>query len=377
MVRAMRFMVSSFDHVQKATCVFYNAKAGRLQGYTAVNMEGSGALTEPVEIQPFYDYFFSERRTGSSPKWYSQEDLPFGGHERLQIQADVFNELDKNILLLKSTESKDGFSDLLYLFFEARFVTPGVSAGGNALTAGHKAILGHLFNQSLKGLLNEFRSEKLAFEHYVRNTRNLAQKFQTERIKLEQLQKGIGQSLISLSHEILKELSAGNGIPVKLSPQAEALIRAFSGSINTLKEIIGDGFAFAFSMLEPGQRELVLHDWHLNFEGSRRRETPSDDIAGHQSERLGKTGDLLDRLEFAASSLLKERLPITGKNLGIHCERPISAPAISDALKKHRLRISTLCEQYPDKWPLLRREFAPLKNILSAKKTPSDGRKAV
>jgi len=377
MVRAMKFMASAFDHVQKAACVFFNPKAGRLQGYSTERSGDSEFITEPVEIQPFYDYFFNERRSGSLYKWYGPDDLPFEGHSRHQLQGDVFNELEKNILLLKAPESKDGFSDLLYIYFEPRYVTPGVSAGNNALTAGHKAILGHLYNQTLKGLLSEFRAEKMAFEHYVKNTQNLAQKFQTERTKLEQMQKGIGQSLISLTQEILKELNGSHGIPVKLSPPAETLVRSFSGTIGALKEIIGDGFAFAFSLLEPGQREVVLHDWHLNFEATRKREALPAEPGRSQNERLGKTGELLDRLEFAASSLIKESLPVTGKNLGMHCERPISAPAISDALKKHRLRITTLCEQYPDKWSALRREFAPLKSLLTAKRTPSDGRKAV
>jgi len=64
--------------------------------------------------------------------------------------------------------------------------------------------------------------------------------------------------------------------------------------------------------------------------------------------------------------VLNDRLPLTGKNVGSHCDKPISAPAISDALKKHRSEIIALFEQYPDQWPIIRKDFAPIRNILIA-----------
>jgi hypothetical protein len=60
-------------------------------------------------------------------------------------------------------------------------------------------------------------------------------------------------------------------------------------------------------------------------------------------------------------------MPLTGLNVGSACSTPISAPAISDALKKHRNKILTLLGLYPDRWNLIRSEFKPLINVISTK----------
>jgi hypothetical protein len=52
-------------------------------------------------------------------------------------------------------------------------------------------------------------------------------------------------------------------------------------------------------------------------------------------------------------------------------EKPISAPAITDAIRKNRENILQLLEQHPEKWQLIRSYFKPLTNILPE----SDSRK--
>ena len=76
---------------------------------------------------------------------------------------------------------------------------------------------------------------------------------------------------------------------------------------------------------------------------------------------------LLDKLEEAAVRVVNNSEDLTGVNVGKACSRAISAPAISDALKKHKNKINTLLDEFPDRWKLIREEFKPLINILSPK----------
>ncbi|MBL6950397.1 MAG: hypothetical protein ISR57_07110, partial [Bacteroidales bacterium] len=57
---------------------------------------------------------------------------------------------------------------------------------------------------------------------------------------------------------------------------------------------------------------------------------------------------------------------LTSVNVGKEFPTPISAPAITDALRKHKKRIIHLFDQYPEKWEIIRHEFRPIQNILNA-----------
>ena len=93
-------------------------------------------------------------------------------------------------------------------------------------------------------------------------------------------------------------------------------------------------------------------------------------LAENQEEeveiRYRNTKRFLDRYEQAAALLKKQNKPITGANIGEACTPSISHAAISDVLKKHRNKIISLLQKYPDKWTVLRTEFRPVKNLLPA-----------
>ncbi|HRY98937.1 MAG TPA: hypothetical protein P5550_07750, partial [Bacteroidales bacterium] len=55
---------------------------------------------------------------------------------------------------------------------------------------------------------------------------------------------------------------------------------------------------------------------------------------------------------------------LTSANVGRLCPTPISAPAISDSIRNHRDRIISLLSRHPERWPLIRRRFRPITNIL-------------
>jgi hypothetical protein len=70
-------------------------------------------------------------------------------------------------------------------------------------------------------------------------------------------------------------------------------------------------------------------------------------------------------LEEAANIVLKQKKPLIGTNVGKAFEKPITAPAISDALKNHRKTIKDLINENPQRWTLIRNEFKPLINLLT------------
>ena len=63
---------------------------------------------------------------------------------------------------------------------------------------------------------------------------------------------------------------------------------------------------------------------------------------------------------------MAKNMDLTSANVSNAFATPISAPAISDALKKHRNKIITLMNKYPERWDIIRRDFRPVKNILAS-----------
>ena len=86
-----------------------------------------------------------------------------------------------------------------------------------------------------------------------------------------------------------------------------------------------------------------------------------------------KTYILLDRYEEAAENVIRNRplalrnKAISGTELGKYVGNGITAAAISDAIKKHKSKISKLLlkKELADKWPLLRKLFKPVINTLN------------
>ena len=84
----------------------------------------------------------------------------------------------------------------------------------------------------------------------------------------------------------------------------------------------------------------------------------------HQTSQLAalnKTVALLDRYEQAARQIELRSERINGRNLA--AELQISAPAITDAIKKHNSKIKRLLEKYPSKWPLICDFIRPIREI--------------
>ena len=72
---------------------------------------------------------------------------------------------------------------------------------------------------------------------------------------------------------------------------------------------------------------------------------------------------LLDNLNEAVKSVVNQKQTPTGILVGQALKKPISAPAISDALKNHRSKILTLLNQYPNRWVELIQYFKPIQNL--------------
>ncbi|HSN50090.1 MAG TPA: hypothetical protein VLR52_02585, partial [Bacteroidales bacterium] len=116
---------------------------------------------------------------------------------------------------------------------------------------------------------------------------------------------------------------------------------------------------------------IIIEDYHISFMPVKDEKEVTKIPASENSEvpaRYTKTLLLLNKLEKAALSVKAGNKMITSVNIGAEFPTPITPPAISDALKKHRSKILHLFQEYPERWEIIRSEFRPIQNILQVKR---------
>ncbi|MDO9512302.1 MAG: hypothetical protein Q7J34_11130 [Bacteroidales bacterium] len=369
MENMLRFAFSMLPNLQKGIAVFRNEKEG---GLNALLLEATqrqhnpGFLDESLEIlniNPYQSYFSKKLEEKTDLMWLSTSDLPFIVTST-QRKIDVFSELENTILQIRFQSGDQSDPGLLYLFFNPRMANLGLAHAEKPLGADHKALIEQMVQRALYTYSSVLLHEQSVFDSISANTRNLINELVDTRSEIKKTREVFGTSILTLCEEYLNQFSIEKSIQAVYTPAARDKLSNYSGSISNLKQIISKAFVFALFVADNHQstNRIAIDDWHLDL----RAETVDiqDKTMSPSGIRNHKTFLLLDKLEGAAVNVLASRLPLTGDNVGKACPQPVSAPAISDSIKKHKIRIIQLLELHPDKWPIIRQQFKPITNIL-------------
>lgn len=108
---------------------------------------------------------------------------------------------------------------------------------------------------------------------------------------------------------------------------------------------------------QPNQVHYFISTSHI-LPVSRSHTPTHIPLSGNQRIEL-----LLDKYEASARIAQQNGFVVNGKTIAEHLQPAISPPAITDAMKKNRKTIGLLLEQYPEKWPLLRKFLKPVKEL--------------
>jgi hypothetical protein len=177
----------------------------------------------------------------------------------------------------------------------------------------------------------------------------------------------------------------------------------YKGSADSLETQINDAFEIA-KALHPTRKEIIIQDYYFlpeveqvslettenvvvkeniiktnetltnrNFNQANRPDNEkikpqvSKSLAQAANfngiTRLEKTIFLLDRYNKAVESLLIKGIPILGKNIAAECSPPISAPALTDSIQKHKDRILQCFKDFPDRWSILKDNYQVIRNM--------------
>ena len=304
----LRFAVEAIDGIDKGLMIYYQMPGNKLVVQSALKTQDREWEIQSINTEEFFEYFRNERQRKGQYQWLGTEDLPFEVSNRNSLT--IFDELDRNILLLRFPDESDQASNLLYLYFNPRYKSTFLSSEKQSFTTSEKSLMAQIIHRNLSTFLNWIINEKKSFEQFVSHTQHLATMFQNEKSKVELFEKRAGQSLVEFSNDILLELSQAHHKKANLSPAAEVLIRNFSGKISELKEILSNAFYYSL-LLNRQNQEIIIEEWQMNIENSYARRFKPQSL---NKERFGRAGELLSRLELAAQNVLNEHLPLQGKS---------------------------------------------------------------
>ena len=355
--------------IEKVIGVYYCPETSEIKTKRTSNISERESLLDEIDYSDQEGILEKLRKSNSYFNWIRAEETPFESKQRKKaVQMDVFQELENVILVLGYQNEHDQKNDLLFFYFNQDHSNFGVSDSNKMLTAENKKIIGFLLYNSVRTMIETYRLDNIALNAYNENTKSIISRYTQSREDLEKTKNNYGLSLVDLCKSYVKECSENSArFNYILSDDALDKIKIYHGDITALKIIITKAINYVNNLYhDSSETDIYITVDYLNFE-STGAGTASKPQEVQLYDRYSKTILLLDKLENAARDVVAKNIDLTSANVGNACSTPISAPAISDAVKKHRNKIIFLLNKYPDRWRLIRTDFRPVRNIISTR----------
>lgn len=347
--------------VEKCTALYGDPVNQQIQCKGLVNQENS-------EIQEFLiqDWALASklRKKKFQFQWMRADQLPFETVQTNRRQLNIFDETENIVLALAFENSSDQQSDLLFLYLSKNLSSFGLSNSTNTLSTTEKSIIGAMAYNSFTWQLNKNQNDRETLQTINLQVRQLQGTNEQLENEIQYLRKSFQQRVIEMCQEHLQKLSGQYNLKFELDKSAIKKLNGFVGNIEQLKVSLTKAVQMAINLnFGSTQNTIVLKAWDIPFESAAPQEKP--EVIPNIQERYQKTFLLLEKLEHAARVVVNNRERLTSENVGNACPTPISAPAISDALKNHHKKVIRLLQDYPEMWPTIRNEFRPIRNILN------------
>lgn len=347
--------------LEKAVALYYDNNLNILQ-CKSIELKSGTSVIDNFFIDDKYSTQELRNRK-IKYQWMATSNLPFETKKSEKFELNIFDELDNVVLCLGFDNTYDNKTDLLFLYLNHNKGNFGVSNSNNNLTTSEKTIIGTMVYNSLNMYLNQHLSDGDTLRLVNKKIKLLHDENEIINRNLVNLKEKYLSSIVDSCNMHLQLLSVEYGVKFSLSADAIDKLQFFSGSIEGLKDKLTNSAMLALNMsYGQSSSEVVLKAWDIDFTNTKQNSKEIDDIDVH--ERYRKTLYLLNKLESAARLVVNRQKGLTSENVGSACPTPITAPAISDALKNHQKKLIKLMHEYPDKWPTIRNEFRPIKNIL-------------
>lgn len=319
-------------------------------------LELKGSLIEEGKLD--LTYFDDYRRQRPRYSWINQQ---FSPNKETDKQLNIHGEYKHHSLLIRFPNKSDGLNDVLLINFKNEDQIFRISDKKQKLSTDLKQSVASVYVRTLDVIRKQIEND--ANIHQVIQDHRKEVKFAEGSLKseLSQLKNDQLHLIRSIVEKESKQYLDGEDIEIEWDSDTLHLIAENFTSLTEIEEVVKSALIIAINDNNEPSNSIKVEKAHIRSNSIKEEKTKEQAI----DTSYQRTISLLDRYEIAASEVLKAKLNITGSNLGNNLNPAISAPAISDAIRKHSSKISHLLHTYPQRWSIIRSKFKPIQNKLN------------
>lgn len=353
--------------IEKIVGIWYSPEQESLIG-ASYSFTGNEYLLNSIDLRSSADLISKLRQDSANCTWLRKDSLPFELLSKEIVQLDIYNEHKNNVLLIRIRNDSDTRSDLFFLYFGERSTNFGTMEIDKVLSTETKTAIAYILRNSIIAQLRRMAEDREGWLVSVSNSRRILVELNAVRQELGKMKEQYREGIIRLCKSHLSNISSRKGILYLLAEDAIGKLKEYRGDIAALESLMEKSASNA-EVFVPDEKfnQVLISEYHIHFDNKPEKK-PAEPLPSIPAELpiiYGKTLQLLDKLENAAKVVKSQNKLLTSANLGNEFPSPITPPAISDALRKHRSKILVLFRQYPNRWEVIRKEFRPVQNILN------------
>ncbi|MBN2667792.1 MAG: hypothetical protein JXR60_01070 [Bacteroidales bacterium] len=369
-------MLFSFtSHPIKYLLERHFALFGGVQKIVAVYVENDDSIkavlktsnsVESLNIAEFSQSIQDFRRDTATTNWFEESELPFRVRQSGIFQKDLFQELDKTILLLRIKSQVDDLYDLLFVYFDKNLTNIGLSNKSNLrLTAELKPVLAKMLFQSVNSVISDaYLNRAILHQQFNPGTKAIIDAYQSLQVEYQQLNTNFISTFENIVKSLFNKYLDVYKLTFTLSEKAISKLLNFKGDFSQMEEIVRNTCDYISTLYGQSlPNNFTIEEYYIRIETI----NTIDDLQNF--DKYTKTIQLLDNLDMAVKLVMEKDQNPTGLLVGQAMPKTITAPAITDLLKNHKSKILTLFDRYPDRWLGLRSFFKPIQNIIAQRKS--------
>lgn len=322
------------------------------------NIQSSVISAEEVE------YYMKKAFNFQNIHWISRQSSDFSSYIN-NSQVNIFSETENTILLIKIKKEKNGI--LWALQFRKDKTTFGLSKSDQTLDTTTKSMIGNLILNFIQSEYRQIEEDRQIYSQVIQPASNLHEQLKLMEVEQHAERENMENLLVNYFNQLIINLSHMHQKHFSFTAGALKKLLHYKGEINDYEKIIEQAAVIAQNY-QYKHDEIEIEEFYINLP---EKQVNTHKIQGEGEEsqiidyKYQRAYNLLNRLEDSADLVLENNLPLTSANVGKYFDPPITAPAISDALKKHQRKVLYLLDQFPHKWNLIRTEFKPLQNVIN------------
>jgi hypothetical protein len=306
-------------------------------------------------------------------KWHHFKDLKWLNRDLENLEINLF--LKPTILQVTlDKKTKSDYGDVILFYFPNNLsnfrLTDTEEIKG--ITADEQRIIEKMILQAIYFIDGTIGSD-------FKNWTELSSHYKQQELEILRLKADLSvfsKSIIRHCQRQLDKIAQTTGLELKFSDELIENLKALREVPPSIADDINKALQICrLKNQQKGKKQIVIGvtDIVITMEQEELIAAEEQTIEIQMRAPYG----FLERIETAMQLLDYQRKPFTGENVGAYMKPTVTKSAITQYRNSHQQDLIQLLTLHPEKWPLTRNHFKPIKNLLDNQAMAKKNKKAV